>query len=71
MSDSNTNASLDAAELPFLVTHWLSNYNASNNNNENNNDEAVQRIRQAAADLGAAFRDLGAFGITHAVSRSC
>ena len=55
-------------ELPFLVTHWLANYNISNN--DNNNAEAVERIRRASAELASAFSFLGAFGRTIPVSDS-
>lgn len=63
---------IDASELPFLVTHWLSNFQASSssnsNSNSNINQEALQRIHQAAADMASAFSDLGAFGTANQVS---
>jgi hypothetical protein len=62
---------IDAAELPFLVTHWLSNFQASSsstNANTNTNPDALQRIHQAAAEMASAFSDLGAFGTANQVS---
>jgi hypothetical protein len=45
------------SDLPFLVTHWLSNYHV-----DDKQSEEVIRIRKAAAELSAAFSSLGAFG---------
>lgn len=68
MEDHGDNrTAIDSSELPFLVTHWLSNFPESTSNN--NSHEAIQRLRQAAADMAAAFSDLGAFGTTNQVSQ--
>ena len=60
--------------LPFLVTHWLANFEGGETNNlddSNNNEErrrAVERINNASAEIAAAFSSLGAYGITRPVS---
>lgn len=62
-----------AADLPFLVTHWLANYN---NNQQQESTigstpeerNAIQRIRRAASELSSAFHALGSFGTTTRVS---
>jgi hypothetical protein len=53
-----------AAELPFLVTHWLAGFAATNSLPTNPSSSAHFRIQQAAGDLAAAFSALGAFGTT-------
>lgn len=55
--------SINPSELPFLVTHWLSNFDGDENN------EAVKRLRSAASEVASAFSDLGAFGTSNNVSR--
>ena len=64
-----------SADLPFLVTHWLSNYGAVQTSGNEDSEEAkkfqqdaIERIRKATNDLSAAFADLGAFGVTLNVS---
>ncbi|KAL7569047.1 hypothetical protein ACA910_016892 [Epithemia clementina (nom. ined.)] len=47
-------APLDRGEIPFLVTHWLANYEGD--------PAIVNRIRHAAAALASAFSDAGVFG---------
>lgn len=78
MNDNDNNASMDAAtrddallipELPFLVTHWLHNYQgpeAGGGNRER--EEAIERLRTATSEMAAAFSSLGAYGTS---SRVC
>ena len=70
------------SDLPFLVTHWLSNAIPSrnrcslrtpndldgNDDNETKKQDAIDRIRNATRDLADAFADLGMFGATLNVS---
>ena len=67
--DSGT-PQLDPSELPFLVTHWLSNYRRQRQSNltGNNSEEALQRLQTAANEVASAFADLGVFGSFHEVS---
>ncbi|CAJ1969682.1 unnamed protein product [Cylindrotheca closterium] len=69
----SANASSSTSEVPFLVTHWLANYNNNNNNNNISNGsstanlspeqkEAIVKIRKATAQIASAFTSLGAFG---------
>ena len=83
-NDSDSNSSKrDPTELPFLVTHWLSTlYNpqggkknaaagtnaAADTNTNVEQQEAMDKIRRAAADLASAFSTLGAFGTASRVS---
>jgi hypothetical protein len=74
-SNSNSDSNRDPAELPFLVTRWLSTLyepkggqkNAADTNNVEQK-EAMDKIRRAAADLASAFSTLGAFGTASRVS---
>jgi hypothetical protein len=80
-SDSN-NSNRDPTELPFLVTHWLSTLYQPQGGKKNAADaaataadttnveqqEAMDKIRRAAADLASAFSTLGAFGTASRVS---
>lgn len=77
MNDNDNNASMDETarnnaslpELPFLVTHWLHNYQgpeAGGGNRER--EEAIDRLRNATSEMAAAFSSLGAYG---ASSRVC
>jgi hypothetical protein len=54
--------STGAEELPFLVTHWLAGFAATNALSTNPSSSALFRIQQAASDLAEAFSALGAFG---------
>jgi hypothetical protein len=63
------NSKLNPAELPFLVTHWLSNFHASNEDAAN--DDAVRRLQDAASQMASAFTDLGVFGTANKVSAHC
>lgn len=51
-------------ELPFLVTHWLSEYFGGDQHNAGTMEQqaAVTKIHKAAADLASAFSAIGAFG---------
>ena len=79
MTYQNNNNNLQQhPNLPFLVTHWLSQYapppsssefaalggmnNTTNSNNNDKREEALQLIRQQATQLAKAFQTLGAFG---------
>ena len=77
MNDNDNNASMDETarnnaslpELPFLVTHWLHNYQgpeAGEGNRER--EEAIDRLRNATSEMAAAFSSLGAYGTS---SRVC
>ena len=62
MENSNK---LDSSELPFLVTHWLSNFQTGN---DGDNHNAVRRLHDAAQQMASAFSDLGMFGTANQVS---
>lgn len=63
-------------EIPFLVTHWLSNFGNSSGTTAITGTEvsqdhqriAVAKIRRAASELASAFSSLGAYGTTLRVS---
>ena len=59
-----------SGEIPFLVTHWLSNYEKSNSSGSQDNSEkiAMAKIRSAASEIASAFASLGAYGTTLRVS---
>lgn len=57
-----------AAELPFLVTHWLAGLATATDTVPVSHMSALLRIQQAAGDLAEAFTALGAFGTTIKVS---
>ena len=73
---TSTTESLDPAatpqEMPFLVTHWLENYDrsssASSNCPNDKQQEAMARIRRATSEIASAFATLGAYGTTFRVS---
>lgn len=60
------------SELPFLVTHWLSNYQiprpSGDDQVDRRQEEALERLRQAASQVSSAFADLGSFGVSNVVS---
>jgi hypothetical protein len=56
----------NAAEIPFLVTHWLANYETKEQKEEHL--RAIQRIRKATSDIASAFASLGAYGTAFQVS---
>jgi len=62
-SDYESNASTD---LPFLITHWLANYNA--NTEDPDKKQALEQMKKATSQLASAFSTLGAFGTTIRVS---
>lgn len=61
MENSNR---LNPSELPFLVTHWLSNFQTGLHGD---NHDAVRRLHDAASQLASAFSDLGMFGTANQV----
>ncbi|KAG7365261.1 serine/threonine protein kinase containing WD-40 repeat domain [Nitzschia inconspicua] len=71
-SNANTDALLSGIpqELPFLVTHWLANFDnqrvvandASIAPSESERQHAIARIRRATSEIASAFATLGAYG---------
>jgi hypothetical protein len=62
---ADTSTMLNPMGLPFLVTHWLANYQASTEDDHSRSQEekdAVERIHRAASDIASAFSVLGSFG---------
>lgn len=75
---------MDGSELPFLVTHWLQNFNPNananaegetfqaeadtDNNTATQRRAALERIRRATSELASAFTALGAYGESTVVS---
>jgi hypothetical protein len=61
---------IPTSELPFLVTHWLANYEAANpdGDRDRGREDAIQRIRSAASEIASALSVLGAYGTTNMVS---
>ena len=60
---SEEDASTGAAEqLPFLVTHWLSQYSSNTASESLEEQEALDRVRRATSELAGAFASLGAYG---------
>jgi len=57
-------ASIPSSELPFLVTHWLANYQSKVPEEfiDRQEQDAIQQIHNAAAELASAFTSLGAYG---------
>lgn len=57
-------------EIPFLVTHWLANYEKSKSTGSGDEKEkaAMAKIRNAASEIASAFATLGAYGTTLRVS---
>lgn len=69
-SSAESQAAVDDSietELPFLVTHWLSNYANKKGRKEDGDEDAIRRVRKAASDLASAFSSLGAFGSANVV----
>jgi hypothetical protein len=62
--ETSAGEKLDPSELPFLVTHWLANFDTPTSESQ----DAVQRIRDAASEMASAFSQLGLFGTLHPVS---
>jgi hypothetical protein len=62
-----------AQETPFLVTHWLSEYEmryspqGTNEEGFEARQDALKRIRRAASELASAFSAIGAYGTTSKV----
>jgi hypothetical protein len=80
MNDNGNNASIGDAttartrddsplpsELPFLVTHWLRNYQGPEGGDEERK-VAIKRLRNATTEMAAAFSSLGAYGTSSRVS---
>ena len=53
--DGNNQISQD---LPFLVTHWLANYNENNGNGNNGNNEETARTASTTTTTNTAVDDL-------------
>ena len=59
-------------EIPFLVTHWLSNFgrtHGAGSEEAQAQKEAIATIRRAASEIASAFSTLGAYGTTLRVSQ--
>lgn len=65
MENSLENQKVDPSELPFLVTHWLSNFQHSSY--KPNESGPLNQIKKAASELALAFEELGSFGKTNLV----
>lgn len=74
---------MDGSELPFLVTHWLRNFQASQGTAPEGSDSAASsgvseeqrkaalgRIQRATSELASAFSALGVYGTASVVSSS-
>ncbi len=70
VASMESNASPCSEGLTFLVTHWLANFNGGGTSNVENEERrrALERIRNASAEIASAFSSLGAFGTTIPVS---
>jgi len=70
VSSSSSSSSSSLEGLPFLVTHWLAHYDDDGGavDHDDQRRVAVERIRQASAELASAFSTLGAFGTAIRVS---
>lgn len=66
MLDMSSNPSPWTEALPFLVTHWLANFerDKSGVNDNEERQRALERIRNASAEIASAFYSLGSFGTT-------
>jgi hypothetical protein len=69
-SGSNAGAGVNQADVPFLVTHWLANYEGQNKEEKEDlqRKEAMERIRKATSEIASAFASLGVYGTTFRVS---
>ena len=67
----NAGANQNAADVPFLITHWLAHYGEQKKGETEDpqRKEAMERIRKATSDIASAFTSLGAFGTTFRVSQ--
>ena len=70
--DGTHGTQLIREELPFLVTHWLANFekNGRSGNEQARECErlAMAKIRRATSEIASAFASLGAYGTTLRVS---
>jgi hypothetical protein len=65
MNGSLTDDRPEPSAVPFLITHWLSNYSGESGVDRNVAEaRAMERIRCATVELAEAFAELGAFGTT-------
>jgi hypothetical protein len=64
--DSSSDDPHSSQGLPFLILHWLANFEGSRgiSPDEEERRRAVERIRAATVEIASAFSTLGAFGIT-------
>lgn len=65
---SNNDSAPSLTELPFLVTHWLQNYQGPEDEGDEEREEAIERLRNATSDMAVAFSSLGAYGTSSRVS---
>ena len=64
---------VNQADLPFLVTHWLAHFGENDGQNDAKPEQqaALKRIRHAASEIASAFASLGSYGISRRVSCLC
>ena len=55
-------------DLPFLVTHWLSQFQPVEEEKNEECKAAMNKLQRATADIASAFSLLGAYGSSFAVS---
>lgn len=65
-SSTLSNNESNPADIPFLVTHWLANYDTKEKTDES--QQEIRRIRKATSDIASALASLGAFGTAFQVS---
>lgn len=70
-ASSNIDSPPSLSELPFLVTHWLANYQESGEGDPQDRKEAIERLRNAASEMACAFSALGAYGTSTRVCDLC
>jgi len=65
MNPSDADESSRPSVIPFLITHWLSQYGNEIRTGDNYTETlAIARIQSATIELSQAFASLGAFGTT-------
>ena len=66
MNPSAVDEASRPSAIPFLITHWLSQYGHEVRVEDDDSTEAhaIARIQLATFELAQAFADLGAFGTT-------
>lgn len=76
--DHPSNTTNSQHELPFLITHWLANYETVQGTREHEGGllvedqqrrkDAFEKINRATFEIASAFSELGAYGTTSRVS---